>query len=376
MAAESSDVIDGRYEVGPVMGRGAMGEVRRGRDIRLGRDVAIKRLRPDLAADDGVRRRFQDEARAAARLNHASIVAVYDSGEWAGVPFLVMECLPGRTLADELADGPLPEERVREITLDIASALDAAHRIGVVHRDVKPSNILLTADGRAKLAAFGIAKSTETMDHTQTGLIIGTPAYLAPERLDGRAATPQSDLYSLGVVLYEAMTGERPFRGDTPVALAHAVHATTPVPLQRRLPGIDPRLATTIDAAMAKDPADRPPSAVAMGAMLDSDATTALSDTAAHLRAPPTVVLPVDRSDAAAWQRAVGRSWWPGRTGGERRALAAALVVVVLVLMVLVVGGGDEAGPPPTTVAPEAPPASVPPPLDDAIIRLEESVRP
>lgn len=259
MATEPrAELIEGRYEIGPVIGRGAMGEVRRARDTRLGRDVAVKSLRRDLAADDGVRSRFEDEARSAARLNHPAVVAVYDSGEWDGVPYLVMECLPGRTLADELAEGPIAPGRVRDVAVDLLGALAAAHRLGVIHRDVKPGNILLTAGGRAKLADFGIAKSTETLEHTHTGLVIGTPAYLAPERLDGRAATAQSDLYALGVVLYEALTGERPFRGDTPIALAHAIHATEPLLVRDRQPEVEPVLARVIDTAMAKNPARRP----------------------------------------------------------------------------------------------------------------------
>ena len=394
MAAKpTSELIEGRYEVGALLGRGATGEVWSGRDTRLEREVAIKRLRPDLA-DDGVRARFAGEARAAARLNHPSIVAVYDSGEWDGAPYLVMECLPGRTLADELVDGPLPGERAREIALDVAGALDAAHGMGVIHRDVKPGNILFTPEGKAKLADFGIAKSTESMDHTQTGMVVGTPAYLAPERLDGDPATPQSDLYSLGVVLYEAVTGECPFRGDTPVALARAVQATTPIPLRDRLPGTDPRVATAVDAAMAKDPADRPSSAAAMVAMLESDVATSRPETAdvaetAEFQAPAaTTVLPVGAPDDAdlrddtpgtgAWSLPPIRSWWERSTGVQRRGVAAAVLVVAFALLFLIGGGGggdDDPNPPPTTVAPAAT-TPLPAPLEDAITRLEESVQP
>src|SRR5205085_5453763 len=178
-----------RYQLRGLIGRGGMGEVWAARDLRLERDVAVKRLSPHLASEPGVRERFEAEARAAAGLNHPNVVAVFDSGEHDGVPFLVMELLPGRTLADELADGPLAPERARRIGAEVAAALAASHAAGVLHRDVKPGNVLLAADGTAKVGDFGIAKSTEGLDLTTTGTIVGTAAYLAPERLAGAPAT-------------------------------------------------------------------------------------------------------------------------------------------------------------------------------------------
>lgn len=366
-----AEVIEGRYELGPVIGRGAMGEVRRGWDTRLEREVAVKCLRRDLAADDGVRVRFEDEARSAARLNHPAIVAVYDSGEWNKVPYLVMECLPGRTLAEELAQGRVAPGRVRDIAVELLGALAAAHRLGVIHRDVKPGNVLLTTDGFVKLADFGIAKSTDTLDHTQTGLIIGTPAYLAPERLEGRAATAQSDLYALGVVLYEALTGERPFHGDTPVALAHAIHATTPLPIRERLPEIDPALARVIDAAMAKDPARRPASAEAMLALL-AGRIDPLPETQPI---PTTAARPLDTTIEPTGAARRGR----GRTHPHRPQLSvlvmAALAVLVAIVLVSAARGRSDTPPPTTTSVPAAEPP-LPAPLDDAITKLEESVTP
>lgn len=374
------ELIDSRYEVGPVMGRGAMGEVRRGRDVRLGREIAVKFLRPDLAADRTVRARFEDEARSAARLSHPAIVTVFDSGEWEGIPYLVMECLPGRTLADELASGPLPPDRVQAIAVDVAGALQAAHEVGVVHRDVKPGNILLTDGGAAKLADFGIAKSTEGLDHTLTGTIVGTPAYLAPECLAGEPATPRSDLYSLGVLLYEALTGDKPFRGDTPLQLALAIQTATPVPIADRLPATDPRLAAVVDRAMAKDPADRPASARDLVADLGR-ALPPTVNVAAESNAAPTAtqVMPVDPTISAPIAAAVPpHPWWQGRSDGRRRAIAAGVVVALLALILLVSMVGDGGSQPPTTtVAPTtAPPSSLPQPLDDAISQLEESVQP
>lgn len=375
------EVIDGRYELGAVIGRGAMGEVRSGRDVRLGREVAVKFLRPDLAAAADVRSRFEDEARAAARLSHSAIVTVFDSGEWEGVPYLVMECLPGRTLADELADGPLAAERVRAIGVEVAGALATAHDLGVIHRDVKPGNILLTDSGAVKLADFGIAKSTEALDLTLTGMIVGTPAYLAPERLAGEPATARSDVYSLGVVLYEALTGEKPFRGDTPIALAHAIHSTLPQPVASRLPGTDPALASAIDRAMAKDPAHRPTSAADLAMLLSSGMAPTRSDTiVSGTPSTATQVLPTKPSEETTAPRgapmASAANWWRARTTGERQALGAIVAAALLALALLAwPAGGDDPSTPPvvSTSTPLQPP---PDPLDDAIRQLEESVQP
>ena len=196
-------------------------------DLRLERAVAVKVLRPEMALRDDVRLRFQVEARAAAGLTHPNAVAVFDTGEHEGLPYLVMERLPGDSLAEYLAEGPIDTDWLREAAVGVLGALAAAHEAGIVHRDVKPGNILLTSDGRAKITDFGIAKSLGTggdkSDLTQTGQLVGTPAYLAPERLEGHLATPRSDLFALGVVLYEAFAGRKPFQGDSPLAVARAV---------------------------------------------------------------------------------------------------------------------------------------------------------
>ena len=227
----AGSTIAGRYAVGEVIGRGGMGEVRAGHDLRLDRDVAVKLLNPDVVALPKARERFEAEARAAARLTHPNIVVVYDSGEHEGVLFLVMERLPGRTLADELSRGSLSVERVRSVGADVLAALGAAHNAGVVHRDLKPGNVLLAADGTAKVADFGIAKAVGDVDLTTTGILLGTPAYLSPEQLDGEVATPASDIYSVGVLLYEALAGTKPFASGSPVALARAALTQEPTPL-------------------------------------------------------------------------------------------------------------------------------------------------
>ncbi|GAC1543878.1 MAG: hypothetical protein NVS3B12_32480 [Acidimicrobiales bacterium] len=223
MAEQSTELVDGRYRIGATVGHGAMGDVFAGEDIRLGRPVAIKLLRRGLADDPAMSTRFAAEARAAARVVHPNVVAIFDTGLFGGTPFIVMECLPGRTLADEFAEGPVPQDRARKWILQVLGALSAAHREGVIHRDIKPSNILLTSGGDAKVADFGIAKVEESADVTGTGLVIGTAAYLAPERVAGQPASVGSDVYAAGVVLYEALSGFRPFVADTPLAFLHAI---------------------------------------------------------------------------------------------------------------------------------------------------------
>lgn len=392
LAEPRPDILDDRYEIGTLIGRGGMGDVHRAVDHRLGREVAVKFLRGDLAAQPSVRDRFEEEARSAARLTHPNVVLVLDSGEHERCPYLVMECLPGPSLYDEMVRGPLDPDRVRSIGLDVLAGLGAAHELGIVHRDVKPANILLTDDGRAKLADFGIAKSTEGLDHTMVGQVLGTPAYLAPERLAGKPATPSADLYALGVVLYEALCGEPPFVGDTPLAVAHAVATTQPVPLAERSPGLDPRLSEAIDHAMVKDPTQRVQTAAEMVAYLEgqgASAATQLVPAATNVidGAEPTRVVDVaETATVAEPSRAArgtggassARTWWATRPR-ELRMLMVAAVALALVLFTISAAGRDG----PQTAAPQAPTPSVqsaptgsiPPPLADAIDRLEKAVK-
>jgi serine/threonine protein kinase len=266
------EVIDGRYALAGVIGRGAMAEVRAGEDRRLGRRVAVKLLHESLAVQPEARVRFEEEARAAARLSDPNVVAIYDTGEHRQRPFIVMELLPGRTFHDELREGPLSEGRARAVTLDVLRALRAAHAAGVVHRDIKPANILLTETGEAKVADFGIAKVAASSDLTATGLVLGTPSYLAPECVTGGTATTASDLYAVGVVLYEALSGSRPFAGETPLALCRAIVSDAPRPLRELRPDVSAAAAAVVTRAMAKDPRDRYPSAGDMMRALDGAA--------------------------------------------------------------------------------------------------------
>ncbi len=264
---QTPEVLGGRYELRGILGRGGMAEVRDGWDTRLDRPVAVKLLHPAFSVQSDNRRRFETEARAAARLNHPHIIAVHDTGEHAGAPFIVMERLSGRSLADELMRGPLVGDHVREILDDVLSALAAAHAAGILHRDIKPANILFTASGDVKVADFGIAKSAET-PATMTGQIVGTMAYLSADRLMGRPATVSDDLYAVGVVGYEALTGLKPFPQENLAALARAISEDVPVPIRAHRPDAEPVLAATIERAMARDPRWRFPSAEAMRAAL------------------------------------------------------------------------------------------------------------
>lgn len=364
-------LLSGRYRLGPLLGRGGMGEVFDGYDERLHRAVAVKMLRPEMAADPGIRDRFEVEARAAAALSHPNVVAVFDTGEDDGVPFIVMERLPGDTLADRMEDGVVDQTWLRQVAGHVLAGLGAAHAAGLVHRDVKPGNILLDADGRAKVADFGIAKSLEQADAvTGVGLLVGTPAYLAPERIDGLAATPRSDLYSVGVVLYEALAGAKPFSGATPLAVADAVLRATPSPLAGLRPDVDPDLAEAVRRAMARDPSDRPVSAAALaGAIAGGRADGAHAATAGPpgRGVPPgaTVLLPSTRPPVplpadATLVGAPGPAGSGGREGaavvgggaagpgwGRRRSVRGALVAaaaVAVVLVALVAAGGGPVG--------------------------------
>ena len=378
----SSAVLDDRYRLGEVLGRGGMGEVRAGVDLRLGRQVAVKLLRPDMAAEPRVRERFEAEARAAASLNHVNVVAVYDTGEHEGIPYLVMERLPGRTLADELVEGPLPPERARRLGLEILAALETAHGAGIVHRDIKPGNVLFTAGGTAKLADFGIAKSTEGLDLTTTGMLLGTPAYLAPERVAGEPATPRSDLYAVGVLLYEALTGQKPFAAETPLALANAIQRERAPALSEVCPGVPASLARAVERAMAKDPRRRFRTATQMAVALAAGqataapepegATVAVDDPNRTLKGPLPSFRPADRGVAGV--ASAGWAW-----ARRRPAVVAAALVVMLLLAVLLATGGEETPAPaqePTTTVQPAPSPSVAPALDRALDKLEERVRP
>src|SRR5215472_19093133 len=258
-------LFGGRYQVGELLGYGGMAEVHHGRDLRLGRDVAIKLLRADLARDATFQMRFGREAQNAASLNHPAIVAVYDTGEERAptgetIPFIVMEFVNGRTLKEVLAaENRLMPRRALEITADICAALEFSHRHGIIHRDIKPGNVMLTQTGQVKVMDFGIARAlasgASTM--TQTSAVIGTAQYLSPEQARGEAVDARSDVYAAGCVLFELLTGEPPFTGDSPVAVAYQHVREDPKPPSALNPRVPPSLDAIVLKAMAKGPANR-----------------------------------------------------------------------------------------------------------------------
>ncbi|MER7007318.1 protein kinase [Dactylosporangium sp. NPDC000555] len=287
-------VLSGRYELRSVIGRGGMAEVWQAVDARLGRPVAVKLLHDKGSADPSLPKRFEREARTVARLSHPNIVAVHDVGVDDGTPYLVMELVQGRSLADELAAGPLDPRRAVRLAEQVCDALAAAHDAGVVHRDVKPANILIGGEDRVKVCDFGIARVT---DRAQTALtapatVIGTSAYMAPEQVLGEPADARSDLYALGCVLYAMLAGRPPFVADSPVQVALQQVHETPVPLAALRPGLPAQLTALVGALLAKRAADRPASAAQVRVALAAIAGPARGDATDLLgRAPGPAAL-------------------------------------------------------------------------------------
>ncbi len=265
--SRDGEVLDGRYLLQELIATGGMGEVWKGVDQTLGREVAVKILRPELAGDPTFQARFRAEARTSGRLAHAGIAAVYDYGETQGASYLVMELVPGEPLSSLISQGgALGSLRTCDILAQTARALHSAHQAGVVHRDIKPANILVTPSGRVAVTDFGIAKPRDHEPLTATGQVMGTAHYLAPEVARGAAATPLSDVYALGVVMYECLAGWRPFDGDDQVEVATRHLRDTPPPLPDTVPE---RVREVVMTAMAKEPAQRPASALEFAEILD-----------------------------------------------------------------------------------------------------------
>jgi len=291
MNPTTGTVLSDRYALTERIAAGGMGEVWAATDTVLGRTVAVKLLNRALSQQSGFLERFRAEARYSAALHHPNITTVFDYGEDDGSAYLVMELVTGQPLSQIISErGPLSAQVTASILIQAATALEAAHQGGVVHRDVKPANILITPDGTAKLTDFGISRLVNTVPLTQTGEVLGTAQYLSPEQVRGESATASSDIYALGVVGHEMLTGQRPFDCDTIVATALA-HLNQPSP---PLPDTVPvGIRNVIGAALAKDPADRPATAAAMAHALGMpDAAFASSAPVAGALALPALGLP------------------------------------------------------------------------------------
>ncbi|KPL90632.1 Stk1 family PASTA domain-containing Ser/Thr kinase [Herpetosiphon geysericola] len=267
--SEQPRILNNRYQLERKLGQGGMATVYLGRDLRLNRPVAIKVLHGQYASDEQFLRRFKHEADAAAQLGHPNIVRVYDIGAEGDFHYIVMEYVQGTDLKEIIElQAPLPVPRTLAIVRQIAEALQAAHDSGLVHRDVKPQNVLIDSNDYARLSDFGIAKSKQSSALTDPGTTFGTADYLAPEQAQGLGATPLSDVYALGVLTYEMLTGRLPFSGDSPLAVALQHIQATPPALRNYNPSIPPQLEAIVLQAMAKDPAQRPQSARAFAELL------------------------------------------------------------------------------------------------------------
>jgi serine/threonine-protein kinase len=328
----SGAVLDGRYELRELIGEGSFGRVFRGYDRRLARPVAVKVIKPWWAEDPEWARAFEREAQLLASLSHDGIVAVYDVGDAPEGLYLVSELVEGGSLARRLAQGSLPAAEARTVALELCRALGGAHARRVVHRDVKPENVLLTADGRVKVGDFGIARLAESTTDAPAGTIIGTPRYMAPEQARGGPITPATDVYAVGVVLYEMLAGHPPFAGSSAVELALRHLSDPPPALGAAVP---PRLAAIALRALAKDPAERFADAAAMARalqMVDTEAQT--------LTIAPRGPAPVPAAAVPPRLPAAARPGEPTRIGdprsrrrnvnpAERRQRAALLMLVL-----------------------------------------------
>src|SRR4051812_23676768 len=334
--------LGGRYEIGELLGRGGMAEVHIGRDGRLGRSVAVKMLRPDLARDPSFQARFRREAHSAASLNHPSVVAVYDTGEdqYAGnpVPYIVMEYVEGSTLRELMSSGSrLVPERALEIVDGVLNALSYSHQHGIIHRDIKPGNVMLSRAGDVKVMDFGIARAVadQSATMTATSAVIGTAQYLSPEQARGEKVDSRSDLYSTGCLLYELLTGRPPFVGDSPVSVALQHVREDPAPPSSIDPDISPAVDAIVMRALAKDREERYQDADEMRAdirrALAGQTVIAPAPTATTQRVTPppaaTATFPAMDDDA-------GRNNRGGR--GLAYALLGLAVVAVFVIAAVV----------------------------------------
>ncbi len=352
MAPEARRVIAGRYQVGELLGRGGMSDVHKGVDSRLGRTVAIKLLKPQLAADPAFRTRFRQEAQAAARMAHPTIVRVFDAGEdtvrdehgnEVQAPFIIMEYVDGAPLDELVSRGQIDPAHAIRLTEGILTALEYSHRAGVVHRDIKPANIMITRQGQVKVMDFGIARaiSETSASLSQTTAILGTANYFSPEQAKGEQVDARTDLYSTGVVLFEMLTGRPPFRGETPVAVAYQHISEIPVKPSSLNPRVSPALDIVLRKALQKDRFERYQTAAEFRADLETAAQGKVPQ--APKRAERTDALfgppPVQVSKAEATIRQLADDGQLPRTQSRPPALwvVAGILTVIAVLAALLI---------------------------------------
>lgn len=359
MRPSAGITFGGRYELSSRIAVGGMGEVWKASDAIIGRTVAIKILKDEYMGDPGFLERFRAEARHAALVNHEGIANVFDYGEEQGSAYIVMELVPGEPLSTIIErEGKLPADRVLGIVAQTATALQAAHDAGLVHRDIKPGNLLITPEGRVKITDFGIARIADQVPLTATGQVMGTVQYLAPEQASGHTATAATDIYSLGIVAYECLAGKRPFTGESQVAIAMAQINDTPPPLPAEVPGAVQRL---VLACLAKDPSDRPATAAKLAQAATAlhrgniqlaasyvpqvappvDATqvmpaTQLLDDAATTALPQTTVL----SDGASGAGDLGTEGAESTASQKKKRSAWTWPLITLAALLLLIGGG------------------------------------
>lgn len=364
----------GRYQLTSRIATGGMGEVWRAEDTVLDREVAAKVLKQEYADDPTFRARFEAEARNAAALHHPNVASVFDFGELveddgSGIrrPFLIMELVPGQPLSVLLRGGePMPPDRAADVVAQAAEGIAAAHAMGIVHRDVKPANLLVTPDGTVKITDFGIARAADSAAFTQTGQIVGTPDYISPEQAEGLPATEASDIYALGVVLYECLAGRRPFARDTPIQVALAHLREDVPPLDASVPE---RLRAAVDKALAKDPAQRhasaaelavtlrggPPAASGVagaGVPLGGDIASGAGTSTRVFETPVLRPVATRPADDAGAPRTPLPAWWPWAVG-----FVAVLALVVGTAALAGNDGGEPATadePAPSATASEA----------------------
>jgi serine/threonine-protein kinase len=388
-----------RYELRHLLGRGGMAEVWQARDLRMDRDVAVKLLDRAAVTDPAAIERFRREALAVARIAHPNIVSAYDFGPDGDRPFLVMELVPGETLDARLARGPLPAPQAVDVAAQTCAALEAAHRAGVIHRDVKPGNIIITPDGTVKVLDFGIARLQDAAGSlTRTATVVGSSHYMSPEQASGDTTSERTDLYAVGCLLYAMVTGQPPYQGENPMGVLYQ-HLHSPPP---QLTGVPPAVANLVGELLVKDPADRPESAALVRARLtqlaiDPGLTAALPITAVRSAAPAAATSAAGvlaGSEGAPGRPAAGRaavpvpapsmtqtmpaaSWEQSRPGRRWLVPAAVAVVVgVIVLAVVVLALWPDpkrtASPPPTVPSSAAPSPTPTPSATDPAGRLAE----